>query len=351
MVVGKLAIDGSGRVTGLCPNGKPVIHNTPWPCRNGTSGGMGSRSQIRGLIPHTMVGNLPGTLSVFNRSGFDASAHFCIDQAGQIVQMGPVGPNRFKAWAEAAGNIAWFSVESADNGNPNNPYTDHQLWALAQIAELVSRPAVGNFPLQITNSTGGLGIGTHQMGSAAWGGHSCPDLPPHHVRSNQRGQIVAFARELRGSSPPHKPPVPPEFKLWTAEGMLPLGALAAQLKTTPAVMVAMTAEHSPHAVFTDGMAGYLAAVFGGDSGHMGPGLTWHYGAANGRADKEWVTNPGNQSLSSLAAQLKNPVSTILRMTCERSKDGLFQGAVNSYIGQVFARSTIHVPHGTVLAYP
>lgn len=349
-MLGKLSIDGSGRVTGTCPNGRPVIHNDPFPCINGTSGGMGPKSAIRGLIGHTMVGNSAGTQQVFNQPGFDASAHFLNDQHGQLIQMGPFGPGRWKAWAESAGNFAWFSVESADAGDANNPYTQPQLLALAQLLELASRPAVGNFPMQITNSTGGLGLGVHNMGGLAWGGHSCPDLPPRHVRSNQRGQIIAFARELRGSAPPHKPPAPPEYKLWTAEGMMSLAGLATQLKTSSAAMVAMTAEHaSPHAVFTAGMSGYLDGVFGGDAAKMGPGLTWHYAA--GRADKEWVTNPGNQSLSALAAQLKNSVSTILRMTCERSPQGLFAPNVAAYINGVASRSTIHVPHGTVLAYP
>jgi N-acetylmuramoyl-L-alanine amidase-like protein len=350
MNVSKLSIDGSGRATGTCPNGKPVRHNSPWPCPNGISGGMGSRAQIRGFIPHTMVGGLEGTLSLFDRSGFDASAHFCIGDDGQIVQMGPVGPGRFKAYAEAAGNLAWFSAESSDGGNPNRPYTTAQLWALAQLAELLSRPTVGNFPLQVTNSTGGLGIGVHNMGGSAWGGHSCPDLPPRHVRSNQRGQIIDFARQLRGSGPGHKPPPPPQFKLWTSEGMLPLGGLAGQLHTTPAVMAAMTAEHGYHdAMFAPLMVEYVNAVFDSDDADMGKGLVWHYPA--GRADKEWTTDPGSQPLHALAAQLGTGVSTILRMTCERSKDGLFQGAVLDYVNGVFSRSEIHVPHGTVLAYP
>lgn len=350
MNVSKLSIDGNGRITGTCPNGHAVIHNQPFPCINGTSGGFGTRAQIRGLIPHTQVGNSPGTISIFNRAGFDASAHFVVDQAGQIVQMGPVGPNRWKAWAEAAGNVSWFSCEMADNGNPNNPYTTAQTWALAQLAELLSRPDVGNFPLQITNSAGGLGIGTHSMGGAAYGGHSCPDLPPRHVRSNQRGQIIDFAKQLRGSGPGHKPPPPPSFKLWTSEGLLPLGGLAGQLHTTPATMAAMTAEHGSHdAMFAPLMVEYVNAVFDSDDADMGKGLVWHYPA--GRADKEWTTDPGNQPLRALAAQLGTGVSTILRMTCERSKDGLFQGAVADYVNGVFSRSQIHVPHGTVLAYP
>jgi len=349
MQVSKLSIDSSGRVTGTCPNGKPVIHNNPFPCINGTSGGMGPRSAIRGMIDHTMVGNLPGTQQVFNRPGFEASAHFLVDQGGQLVQMGPFGPGRWKAWAEAAGNFSWFSVESADAGDPNNAYTLLQLWALAQLLELSSRPSVGNFPMQITNSTGGLGLGVHNMGGAAWGGHSCPDEPPHHVRSNQRGQIIDFARQLRGGGPGHQPPPPKPFKLWTSEGMLPLAALASNLRTSTPVMIAMTAEHSAHAQFGGQMTEYLSAVFAADHADMGPGLVWHY--PKGRADLEWTTSPGNQPLSALAEQLGTTVPVMLQMTAERSPDGAFQGAVAHYVTEVMARSQIHVPHGTILAYP
>ena len=349
MNVSKLSIDGNGRVTGICPNGRQVIHNQPYPCVNGSSGGMGPRSAIRGMVDHTMVGNSPGTQQVFNRSGFDASAHWLNDQEGQLVQMGPFGPGMWKAWAEAAGNFSWFSAESADGGNPNNPYTLSQLWALAQLLELASRPAVGNFPMQITNSTGGLGLGVHNMGGSAWGGHSCPDMPPRHVRSNQRGQIIDFAKQLRGSGPGHKPPAPKPFKLWTAEGMLPLAALASNLHTSTPVMIAMTAEHSDHAVFGAQMTEYLSAVFAADQADMGPGLVWHY--PKGRADLEWTTNPGNQPLSGLAGQLGTSVPVMLQMTAERSPDGAFRGAVAQYVTEVMARSQIHVPHGTVLAYP
>lgn len=349
MNITKLSIDGNGRVTGTCPNGRPVIHNSPWPCPNGVSGGMGPRSAIRGIIDHTMVGNLPGTQSEFNNPSFEASAQWLVDQEGQIVSMGPFGPGRWKGWAQAAGNFSWFDVESADGGNPNNPYTAPQLWALAQILELASRPTVGNFPIQVTNSTGGLGLGVHNMGGLAWGGHSCPDLPPQHIRSNQRGQICANAIQLRGGGSNHKPTPPQPHKLWTSEGMLPLGALAQQLGTTAAVMTAMTAEFSAHMVFDSQMASYLDAVFAADTQDMGPGLVWHY--ASGRADKEWTTNPGDQPLQGLAGQLQNGVSTILRMTAERSPDGQFQGATAAYVNGVFARSELDVPHNTVLAYP
>jgi hypothetical protein len=349
MQVAKLSIDSAGRVTGTCPNGKPVTLNHPFPCVNGVSGGMGTRAQIRGFLPHTMVGNLAGTLSLFNRPGFDASAHFCIDQAGQIVQMGPVGPGRWKAWAEAAGNPFWISAESADNGNPDNPYTPAQLWALAQIAELTSRPDQCNYPLQVTDSTGGLGIGTHAMGGAAYGGHSCPDVPPHHVRSAQRPQIITYARQLRGTGPGHVPPPPPAFRTFTADGSKALAAIAGQVRVQPSAIIRATAEHSPRAAFTHTMAAYLDEVFAGDAGPMGKGLTWWY--VKGRADKEWVTDPGVQSLSALAAQLHNDASTILQLTCERSPRGLFAPDVAGYVNAVAARSPILVPRGTVLMYP
>ena len=80
------------------------------------------------------------------------------------------------AWAQVAGNLAWYSIEHADNRNPNNPLTDAQIAASAQLVELLSRFA--GFPLQVTNSVTGKGYGVHYMGGKAWGDHTCPDLPP-----------------------------------------------------------------------------------------------------------------------------------------------------------------------------
>jgi hypothetical protein len=349
MSISRLSIDGTGRVTGTCPNGRQVEHNSPWPCPNGDWGGMGVRSQIRGFLPHTMVGNLPGTQSEFNNRAFQASAHFLVDQAGQIVQMGPAGPGRWKAWAEAAGNVAWFSAEFADDGNPDNPFTAAQIQAAAQLAELLARPDVGNFPLQVTNSTGGLGVGVHNMGGIAWGGHSCPDEPPEHVRSNQRSAIVALAQQLRGAGPNHVPPVPPVFQVWTTAGQLSLAVLAAQLHTQAATICRMTCEHSPGAVFPNALAAYIDAVFAADQQNMGAGLTWWY--VSGRADKEWTTNPGDQPLSALATQLGNQISVMIRMTAERGPGAVFAGNVASYVNGVFARSSLHVPEGIHLIYP
>lgn len=186
MTYGKLTETG-GWVNGW------THHNTP----NQYTSGMAVPSGVRGVIFHTMVGNLPGTDAEFMNPGFQASAHFGIAQDGSAIQW--VRINGARAWAEEAGNSSWYSVEMADDGNPNIPYTEAQLQRAGQLAELLSR--VGNFPLQVTNSTSGEGLGTHNMGGAAWGGHSCPDEPPNHVRSNQRQAIINIAKQIRSGAP------------------------------------------------------------------------------------------------------------------------------------------------------
>lgn len=195
-MTGKLTAGPDGRVTGPAS----ITYNSPFPCVNGDVGGMSVPHGIQGLIMHTMVGNLSGTIEVFNRPSFQASAHFGVDQSGAIHQFGSV--RGWKAWAQAAGNPDWYSCEFADNGNPDNPLTQAQITAGAQLLECLSAPGVGNFPLQVTNSTSGEGLGVHSMGGQAWGGHTCPDSPPAHVRSAQRPQIVALAMAIRSGTAP-----------------------------------------------------------------------------------------------------------------------------------------------------
>jgi hypothetical protein len=81
----RLHIDSSGRLRGLAS----ISYNSPFPCPNGQNGGMSVPKGIIGVVMHTMEGNLPGTISVFNDPGFQASAHFGIDQNGHIHQFGP----------------------------------------------------------------------------------------------------------------------------------------------------------------------------------------------------------------------------------------------------------------------
>src|SRR5215475_8852595 len=197
MTAGKLHVHPNGRVDGPAS----ISYNDPFPCVNGNYGS----GAMMGVVMHTMVGDLPGTISVFNNPNYQASSHFGIGQDGHIHQFGPIGRS-WIAWAQEAGNVKWYAIEHADHGNPDNPLTDAQLTASAQLVECLS--AYAGFPLQITNSTDVKGYGVHFMGGAAWGGHTCPDVPPEHVRSAQRTEILARAQAIRGTTP--VPPSPPE---------------------------------------------------------------------------------------------------------------------------------------------
>jgi hypothetical protein len=58
--------------------------------------------------------------------------------------------------------------------------------------------------MQVTNSPSKEGLGTHCMGGAAFGGHSCPDAPeeqnPNHTRSRARAEIVRRAHIIRNQA-------------------------------------------------------------------------------------------------------------------------------------------------------
>jgi hypothetical protein len=183
-MTGRLTVStASGHVTGPAD----ITYNDPFPCVNGRWGS----GAMMGVVMHTQVGNNPGTVSWFNNPAAEASAHFCIAQDGAIVQMGPIGKG-WIAWAEAAGNEAWYSIEHADDGDPANPLTPAQITASAQIVECLS--AFAGFPLQVSNSVDVKGYGWHGMGGEAWGGHlDCPG----DARKAQRAQIIALAVAIR----------------------------------------------------------------------------------------------------------------------------------------------------------
>ena len=170
-VPGRLKVGSDGKVTGPAN----ISYNNPFPCVNGNYGS----GAMQGVVMHTMVGNLPGTITVFNNPSYQASSHFGIDQQGNIHQFGPIGKG-WIAWAQVAGNVAWYSIEHADNGDPNIPLTTAQIRSSAQLVEMLS--AFAGFPLQVTNSVSGRGYGTHEMGGAAWGGATRTGPPPQPVR-------------------------------------------------------------------------------------------------------------------------------------------------------------------------
>jgi N-acetylmuramoyl-L-alanine amidase len=242
---GKLEVGPDHRVRGPAV----ITCNDPFPTPNGSwdSGAM------RGLVLHTMAGNLPGTISWFNNPQSQASAWFGVDQQGAIHQFGPLGAG-WMAWAQAAGNPAWYSVEMADDGDPANPLTAAQITAGAQLLEMLSRFA--GFPLQITDDpVNGHGLITHGDGGEAWGGHfQCPG----DVRRAQRPQIIALAMSIRQEKPVTASQ--PAVREWVTGGMSSLASLASQERTDPAAILHLTAAHGPYPA---DVAAYVNGVFAG----------------------------------------------------------------------------------------
>jgi hypothetical protein len=191
---GRLQVAPDGKVTGPAH----LTWNSPWPCANGDYGS----GAMMGVVEHTMVGNLDGTVAWFNNPQSGASAHFGVGQDGTIHQFGPIGKG-WCAWAQGAGNKTWYSIEHADNRDPANPLTEAQVIASAQLLEVLSRFA--GFPLQVSDSVDVKGYVTHGEGGAAWGNHpNCPG----HVRAAQRAEIVSLAKEIRAGVAPAPDPDP-----------------------------------------------------------------------------------------------------------------------------------------------
>lgn len=175
---------------GLIHGDISVTKNVPFPTQNCSHGS----GRMNGLVLHTEVGFDRNVVREFNNRSAGASAFFSVDFAGHVHQYIPVGQGYY-SWAQVAGNPNWYSVECEDGGDPNRPLTDTQIIALAQLFECLSHFA--GFPLRITDNPDGAGLGVHNMGGADWGGHTCPDLPPRHVRSHQRPAIMALAQAIR----------------------------------------------------------------------------------------------------------------------------------------------------------
>ncbi|MBL7497528.1 N-acetylmuramoyl-L-alanine amidase [Frankia sp. CNm7] len=153
------------------------------PVRN-TSGTM--VLPTRGLIPHVQQGN--GSLfGWFNNPASEVSSHLWVSKGGTVEQY--VELDR-KAWAQADGNPYWISVEC--EGYDTEDYTPIQVQRLAElyawgIAEF-------GWKAEITDSVNGYGIGTHRMGGAAWGAHSCPGS----IRADRRSGILQAALATSG---------------------------------------------------------------------------------------------------------------------------------------------------------
>jgi hypothetical protein len=141
---------------------------------------------VLGLILHIQQGHESGTEQWFDNPQSQASAHFGNPKIGRLDQF---VDSADKAWAEAAGNRSWISVEN--EGFSGDLLTGSQVQNLAQLMAWLH--VVEKVPLQLSDSPAGAGLGYHSMGGAAWGNHpTCPGLPV----IGQRVAILAAATAL-----------------------------------------------------------------------------------------------------------------------------------------------------------
>ncbi|TDU73805.1 N-acetylmuramoyl-L-alanine amidase [Streptomyces sp. KS 21] len=102
------------------------------------------------------------------------------------------GPGRAEtqdegAWAQAAGNPSWLSVETW--GFARRPLTAQQVDALARI--YAWGMAQHGWPLEPASTPLGQGFGIHSMGGQDWGGHACPGPAPALSGPPRRGRCSA----------------------------------------------------------------------------------------------------------------------------------------------------------------
>lgn len=169
----------------------------PWagPTPNETPGG---ELEVYGLVLHIQDGNQAGSLAWCKNPQSQVSAHFFNSKTGQLQQLVDTAD---MAWAEAAGNPHWISIEN--EGWTGQDLTVPQIQAAGRL--LGRLYSVYRVPLEISDNPNTKGLGWHGMGGDAWGGH--PDCPGGPVLL-QRPHILAAALQSLGENVPN-PPVPP----------------------------------------------------------------------------------------------------------------------------------------------
>lgn len=135
---------------------------------NETVGGM---IEHLGLVLHVEQGTQEGTDSWFHNPASQVSAHFGVSRTGVVTQWVDTDD---KAWAEAAGNPYWLSIEI--EGYSGDEATLGQLDAIARL--YAWGVTTFGWPMATTDDPQHGGLGWHGMGGAAWGSHVfCPGAP------------------------------------------------------------------------------------------------------------------------------------------------------------------------------
>lgn len=158
------------------------------PVKNFTNNG---QDKVLGVVVHIMDGTLEGSEAWFNNPASQASSTFGTGKDGELRQWVDTAD---RAWAQAAGNRTYISVENEGHGG--DVLTDKQIEANAQVLAWASK--VHGFKLQLAQKVGDPGLAYHALGGSAWGGHtSCPgsrivaQLPLILRRAQEINKVVA----------------------------------------------------------------------------------------------------------------------------------------------------------------
>ena len=149
----------------------------------------GAMSAHLGLIVHVTTNN-GDPYNFFSDPNNQASSTWWASAAGLMEQYVDAD---LRAWAQAAGNDTYNSVESS--GVPSDPLTPAQVESIAQL--YAWGVVTYGWPYALAEAPGQAGLGWHGMGGAAWGGHYyCPG----DLRKNQRQAILDRAAQINHPS-------------------------------------------------------------------------------------------------------------------------------------------------------
>jgi N-acetyl-anhydromuramyl-L-alanine amidase AmpD len=160
------------------------------PTPNCNPGQMGA---VLGLCLHVTEGNLDGSISWAKNPASKISFHFGNGKGGRFVQ---VVDTADEAWAEAAGNPNWISLEN--EGNSGDMLTPAQISNAAKLLHRLHQDH--GVPFQISDHPDTPGLGYHSMGGVPWGDH--PDCPGTPI-IGQRELIIQAAEGLSHGPVPY----------------------------------------------------------------------------------------------------------------------------------------------------
>lgn len=166
------------------------------PTQNRNAGGMGT---VFGVCLHIQQGTEAGSVAWEENPRSEVSSHFLAPKSGRLQQMVDTAD---KAWAQAAGNDNYLSIEC--EGLCGQTLTDEQLHSCAAV--LAHASTFHGVPLVLANTPGQHGLIYHAAGGVPWGDH--PDCPGSPIIA-QRAQIIQLAAEMTGGpviNPPHPYP-------------------------------------------------------------------------------------------------------------------------------------------------